>query len=301
MLKYATRSTANLSIAAPTIKSMPKRSLIMSETPQNDEYVEEINEPVEINDSVSDSETGDQVQDESNEQAEPKVDEVELAKQKANDAFNKQYGEKKQLERELEAQKARVAEFEAKQRAELEASVGDIPPLPDAFDDDYEQKIQARDEAIMKKAEFNVSQQTWQQQQQATQQQAAQAKQLEISNAIDSYTKRAKEFGISQEELQAAGNIVGNYGLSDDLVLHLLKDSDGALITKHLAANPQDGYALASTSPFEVSKFLDGIKQKASALKPKTTSAPSPATNLQGNGADPEANKYRHIKGAKFE
>ena len=68
---------------------MPTRSLPMSE-PQNDEYVEEI-QHVETNDSVSDSETDNQVQDESNEQAEPIVDEVEVAKQKANDAFNKQY------------------------------------------------------------------------------------------------------------------------------------------------------------------------------------------------------------------
>ena len=269
--------------------------------PQNDEYVEEVSEDIEINDSTSDSETENQAQDESEVQAEPEVDEVELAKRKANEAFNKQYGEKKQLERELEAERKRVAEFEAKQRAELAASVGDIPPLPDAFDDDYEQKIQARDAAIRKQAEFNYSQQTYQQQQRLAQEQAAQAKQAEIISSMDSYTKKALGLGIKQDELQAAGTTVGNYGLSDDLVMHILKDSDGPLITKHLAANPQDGYQLASISPFEVGKFLDGIKQKASALKPKTTNAPSPATNLQGNGADPEATKYRHIKGAKFE
>ena len=208
----------------------------MSE-PQNDEYVEEI-QHVETNDSVSDSETDVQVQDESNEQAEPIVDEVEVAKQKANDAFNKQYGEKKQLERELEAQKARVAEFENKQREEMAANVGNIPALPDAFDDDYEQKIQARDEAIRAQAQFNYSQQSHQQAQQAAQQQAAQAR---------------------------------------------------------------DGYELASMSPFAVGQFLDGIKQKASALKPKTSNAPKPATNLQGNGVDPEAGKYRNLKGTRYE
>ena len=89
--------------------------------------------------------------------------------------------------------------------------------------------------------------------------------------------------------------------LSDDLVMHILADNDGPLITKHLAANPQDGYELASMSPYSVGQFLDGIKTKASALKPKTSSTPAPATNLQGNGVDPEAGKYSHIKGAKFE
>ena len=271
----------------------------MSE-PQNDEYVEEI-QHVETNDSVSDSETDNQVQDESNEQAEPIVDEVEVAKQKANDAFNKQYGEKKQLERELEAQKARVAEFENKQREEMAANVGNIPALPDAFDDDYEQKIQARDEAIRAQAQFNYSQQSHQQAQQAAQQQAAQAREQDVHVSMESYTRKATELGIKQEELQAAGNKVGSYGLSEDLVMHILKDTDGPLITKHLAANPQDGYELASMSPFAVGQFLDGIKQKASALKPKTSNAPKPATNLQGNGVDPEAGKYRYSEGATFE
>tara|TARA_R110000851_G_scaffold129263_1_gene261922 strand:+ start:218 stop:1033 length:816 start_codon:yes stop_codon:yes gene_type:complete len=271
----------------------------MSE-PQNDEYVEEI-QHVETNDSVSDSETDNQVQDESNEQAEPIVDEVEVAKQKANDAFNKQYGEKKQLERELEAQKARVAEFENKQREEMAANVGNIPALPDAFDDDYEQKIQARDEAIRAQAQFNYSQQSHQQAQQAVQQQAAQAREQDVHVSMESYTRKATELGIKQEELQAAGNKVGSYGLSEDLVMHILKDTDGPLITKHLAANPQDGYELASMSPFAVGQFLDGIKQKASALKPKTSNAPKPATNLQGNGVDPEAGKYRNLKGTRYE
>ena len=226
----------------------------MSE-PQNDEYVEEI-QHVETNDSVSDSETDNQVQDESNEQAEPIVDEVEA--------------ERKRKEQ-------------------------------DAFDDDYEQKIQARDEAIRAQAQFNYSQQSHQQAQQAVQQQAAQAREQDVHVSMESYTRKATELGIKQEELQAAGNKVGSYGLSEDLVMHILKDTDGPLITKHLAANPQDGYELASMSPFAVGQFLDGIKQKASALKPKTSNAPKPATNLQGNGVDPEAGKYRYSEGATFE
>ena len=116
-----------------------------------------------------------------------------------------------------------------------------------------------------------------------------------------SYSNKATELGIKQEELQAAANTVANYGLSDDLVMHILGDSDGPLITKHLAANAQDGYQLAAMSPFEVGSFLDGIKAKASALKPKTSNAPTPATNLQGNGVDPEAGKYKNLGGAKFE
>ena len=42
------------------------------------------------------------------------------------------------------------------------------------------------------------------------------------------------------------------------------------------------------------------LKQKASALKPKTSNTPSPATNLQGNGVDPEAGKYKNLAGTKY-
>ena len=50
-----------------------------------------------------------------------------------------------------------------------------------------------------------------------------------------------------------------------------------------------------------VSEFLNTIKQKASALKQKTSNAPKPATNLSGNGADPELGKYKYLDGATFE
>jgi len=83
--------------------------------------------------------------------------------------------------------------------------------------------------------------------------------------------------------------------------MHILADSDGPLITKHLAANPQEGYQLASMSPYQVGSFLDGIKAKASALKPKKTNAPAPAERLTGNGADPEAGKYKNLRGTKYE
>jgi len=271
----------------------------MSETPQNDN--------IETNDPIPASETGEQVQAGLTAQVEQveadqaeQVDEVALAKQKANEAFSKQYGEKKQLERELEAERAKTAECERKQREAMQASVAEIPPLPDPFDDNYESKIKARDEALRANERFNADQQAQQQRQQLAQQQAAQAKQLELNASIETYSKKAISLGIEQSELQAAGAAVANYGLPDDLVMHILKDSDGPLITKHLAANPQDGYQLATMSPYAVGSFIDNIKSKAGALKPKQTNAPKPPTQLQGNSADPNASKYKHIAGVTY-
>lgn len=277
---------------------MPLRSINMSDTPQSNDVVnEEVNTDVAINDSVLESDTSNQVQDESIEQ----VDEVEVAKQKANDAFNKQYGEKKQLERDLAVANEFRAKTEQAERERLAVQVGDIPPMPDSFDDDFDAKVQARDEALVANANYQAQNNAYMQQEQFNQQQAAQAQQVKIQESMASYSSKALELGIKQEELQAAGNAVASYGLSNELVMHILADSDGPLITKHLAANPEDGYELASMSPYSVGKFLDGIKTKASALKPKTSNAPAPADNLQGVTSDFEGKQYKYIGGSEIE
>ena len=138
----------------------------MSETPQNDDVIiEEDNAVIETNDSVLESDTSNQVQDESSEQA----DEVAVAQEKANAAFNKQYGEKKQLERDLAAQREVNEKFQQAERERQAALVGEVPAMPDAFDDDYEEKVRIRDEALIAQANYNASNQAYEQQQQLQQ------------------------------------------------------------------------------------------------------------------------------------
>ena len=273
--------------------------LIMSEL-QTDSVESEVIEPAVIENPDNGAELATASESEHIENTE-KVDEVESEVSKQQTYINKQYGVNKQLERDVAARDVKIADFEKSERERQAAAVGDIPPMPDAFDDNVDEKMRVRDEAIAAQATFNANQNAYVQQQEANQQQAALAKQAKIQESMQSYSAKATELGIKQEELQAAGNAVANYGLSDDLVIHIINQPDGPLITKHLAANPQDGYQLAQMSPFEVGSFLDTIKAKASALKPKTSSTPNPATNLTGNGVDPEAGQYKNIKGATFE
>jgi hypothetical protein len=273
----------------------------MSDTPQNDETInEDVNEVVEINNSAVDSETTTPVEGELTQQ----VDEVELAKQKANEAFNKQYGEKKQLERDNAAQAEKLAKFEQAERERQAAQVGDIPPMPDAFDDDFEAKVKQRDEAIIANANYQAQNQAYLQQEQFNQQQAAQAKQLEGQKVLQAHNDRVKNLGIKPEAMVAAENAVMSYGLPPELLTHIAGMADSPLVINHLAANPVEGYELANlvaSTPYAVGAYLDKINEKASALKPKISSAPKPAANLQGNGVDPDMGKYQNIKGAKFE
>ena len=273
----------------------------MSDTPQNDDAINGyVEEEVVTNDSVSESGTDNDAQSESIEQ----VDEVEVAKQKANDAFNKQYGEKKQLERELEAIRAKNAAFEQAERERQAAQVGDIPPMPDAFDDNYLELVKKRDEAIIANTTYNNNHNNYLQQQQYTQQQVVQAEQFKANKTLQDHRDRVKVLGINADIMLAAENAVLNYQLPKDLLLKIAGDINSPLIIQYLAGSSQDGFDLANmarTDSYGVGQFLDVIKQKASTLKPKTSNAPKPATNLSGNGADPELGKYKYLDGATFE
>ncbi|WP_372857627.1 hypothetical protein [Pseudoalteromonas sp.] len=239
---------------------------------------------------------------ESEHEEQPKVED-EVAKQEAiQKAINKKHFEAQQAKRDLEAANKRIEEFEARQREEMAAQVGNIPPAPDPFDDDYDEKIRERDELIARKAQFDAQQSVWQQQQQTQQQQAQQLKQEQLQAQVQAYNARTKELGISPDELQAAGNTVAQYGISDDLTMAILADSDGPLITKYLAANPMELSSLSNMNPLQGAMHIERIvRAKATALKPKTSKAPNPSENLQGKGHKPDDGRYRNIKGAKFE
>lgn len=268
----------------------------MSDTPQNDDVIiEEDNAVIETNDSVLESDTSSQVQDESIEQ----VDEVAVAQEKANAAFNKQYGEKKQLERDLAAQAEKLAQFEQAERERQAAAVGNIPPMPDAFDDDFDVKVKQRDEAIIAQANYNAANNAYLEQQQFNQQQAAQAKQQEAAKLQNDFVTKARGIGATDEEFNGVINTLNNSGMTADTASGIMAlGADGYLVAKLLAASPQEAHGFNSLNLMQQGAKLVELKQKASALKPKTSNAPSPATNLQGNGAGDQ--KHPALNGVTY-
>jgi len=230
----------------------------------------------------------------------PQVDD-EIAKQEAvQKTINEKVFKQRQAERERDEFKAKVEAYERKQREEQEMLLQNVPPLPDPFDENYEEKIAQRDSILAKKAQYEWEQQFQQKQSQQQQEQAQRAKLEELQQKAVSYSARAKELGINQNELQEAANKVAQYQLNDDLVMEILSDKNGALITKYLAANPNDGYELATLSPYKQGVYLEQIKAKAGALKPKKTNAPEPPTHIKGSTVDVDSKRFTHSKGATF-
>lgn len=231
----------------------------------------------------------------------PQKAEIDAKQEAINKAINKKHFEAQQAKRERDELARKLAEYEEKQREMEAAKYDNIPPIPDAFDDDYEAKMAERDKALLAQAQFRAQQEAYNRQQEQLRQQQEAQKYQEFNEQVTKYGMRAKELGIPQEELQAAANTVGTLGLSDDLVRHIIADKDGPLIVRYLAANQADGIDLAQANPYSAGAKLIEIKQKASSLKPKKTGAPPPPTDISGKGAPKDLNKYPHIKGVKFE
>ncbi len=232
----------------------------------------------------------------------PEVSEDEK-KAKRQAAFNKEYGAKKQAERDRDAALKEVADLkQAQLNTNIPQAVGEMPDSLD-FDTDAE-FTQAKTQYINNikaHANHDAQQASIEQQRQqniaAQQQKAYEAQQASITK----YSENAKTLGVDPQELKLAANAVASYGISSDLTMAILSESNGPLITKYLAANPQEVSNLNSMNPYQAGAYMATLSEKASALKPKPSSAPSPTTDISGTGADPEAGKYNYISGSTID
>lgn len=214
--------------------------------------------------------------------------------------FNDQISKKTKLYRE---EQRRAEELE-KQVQELRAQIPQeqrptIPEHPDPYDDDYEVKVRARDDALREAAAYDARQQFAQEQEQLAAQQKEYAKQQELIAKVDAYSQRATALGIDRSSLYQAGMVVEGSSMSQELKNAILSDEQGPLITTHLAANPAVLDDLLQTPVFYVGSKLDAIKANVAGAKNKQSSAPPPVETIQGNGV-PET-MPETLKGAIFE
>ena len=228
------------------------------------------------------------------------VDEAKVKQAAIDKVINEKHFQAKQAERERDDALAKVAKFEKDKQEQDAALAGNIPPFPDSLDDDFEEKKTAYNEAIARQARFAESQAnfaTQQQNQQAATQAAEAAKTQQL---VAQYSAKASELGIDAAEMNAAMDAVVGFGLPGEAAQFLLSDTDGPLLTKHLAANPGDVITLSSMPVVQQGAFLSGLKVKAELLRPKTSNTPAPVDTLSVNGAQVDSKKYPNSEGAKF-
>lgn len=214
-----------------------------------------------------------------------------------NEAIGKKTAKLREMERRAEEAEQRAKDLEAKIPKQARP---EIPPMPDPYSDSYEDECQRRDKAIADQVSFDSQQESRLRQEQANQQQAEKDSYNDLMEKTKTYTKRAESFGIKAEVLQAAGQAVANYGISEDLGGYILQDPDGPLITAHLASNPIELDNIRSMDIGSAAVRIETvIKPQLESLKPKPSGAPDPTRILGGNGVAKKGNPL--IAGATFE
>ena len=263
------------------------------EAQAQDEYVEVVEETIEAV-QVEDSEIATE---------EPQTeDDREINQDAINKVINKKHFEKKEAERKEAAERQRADDLE-KQLNEMRQSQAPktVPDVPDPYSDTYEDDLAARDRALIAKAQNDAYQAQITQQTNQRQQEEFQQKQEHIRKQAKTYTENAVKQGITEDELRVAGNTVAQYGVSDELTMALLGDKDGASITRYLASNLGEIDTLSTMTGYQAAVYInENVRDKASALKPKTSNTPQPPTEIAGGGIDKDAGKYHLIGGATF-
>ncbi len=232
---------------------------------------------------------------------EPKAPEGFIKAEDAQKDINKQhrkYRDEQRAKKKIEAEAERLR----KENEELKASTIDttVPPIPDPYDEDYQEKIRLRDEAIQRKTAHDERLK----QLEADQTRNEEAKRAEQDKRdqemLDTFNSNLVKTGLNPVEVQNAAKTLVEWGTPDAIQDALLLDDDGPLIATYLTSNPLEFDALMGMSVLQQGKFLDEkIRPKASLLRPQTSKAPDPPVTLTGGGVQELEDPL--LKGAKFE
>lgn len=221
----------------------------------------------------------------------------EAVNKRINEITFQKYEEKRkreQLEEELNQLKAKI------EKQNTSSDDVQIPDLPDVYDDDYEEKIRAREAALKKAAELNARKTFLKEQEQQVLQEKMKRQQDEVMKQVNNMYSSAKKLGISEEELKSADATVSNFIKDPSIARFILAQDDAALIVKYLSSSAQELESLSSMDPLHASvRIATKIASEAKKLKPSSiTQTPDPIEIPKGKATlkdDP------YLEGAKFE
>lgn len=174
-----------------------------------------------------------------------------------------------------------------KELADLKAQSVDttIPALPDKFDDDFEQKMQVRDDAIKRSTAHDAEQTRLEEASKTKEKEQTDLNEESLRSKITVFDANMVQLGLNPAETNKAANMIADYGVSDVLQDILLEDEEGPLMVAYLANNPVELEQLNGMSALQlVNHLTTEVKPKASLLKPKTSEAPNPPVILSGGG-----------------
>ena len=202
----------------------------------------------------------------------------------------------REAQRETDKLRQELAEAQARIPKEVKPV---IPDEPDEYAENRSQLVDQRDEAIRQSDRWDAREEVRLEGIKAAKAKAEQDRQTELNQVFTDYEAQGKKLGVDAQELLAAGTAVGQYGLSDEIVIHIAKDDQGPLITTYLHKNPAALETIRQLDSLSAAAYIETqIKPNAAALGNKQPTAPDPVETLSGSGVAPSK---RGPKGATYE
>ena len=218
-----------------------------------------------------------------------------------NKVTQKRYEAERATKTAIQERDALQAKFDAIEANKPAPTVSEMPDRFDMSDEEFNAALQKRDTQRQELSDHNAAQKARQTASQAANDKALEDANAKIKEAGDSFRKKADQLGISKEIQDSSAQTVMNYGVSNDLLVHICGYDDSPLIMQYLASNPAELHELAGMGLAQAAIHVDGaISKKSAALRPKTSNAPDPVVPLSGNGVDPNASKHPAFKGGTY-
>lgn len=213
-----------------------------------------------------------------------------------NDRIAKKVAATKAAERRAQELEARLKEYEAKIP---KPEAPKVPPMPDRYDEHYEQKLADRDRAIEQAAAYKYQQAVQAQLSQHQQQEQLKAKQRELQEANTAYVQRGEKMGYKPEKLAAVTGEIIESGLGNSAQIFIRDDKSGPDICMYLSKNPDVlEEVLGMSEAMAIAHLATVVKEQAVSSARKGKTPPPPTDHLRGKGA-PEGG--RGPKGAIYE
>ena len=190
---------------------------------------------------------------------------------------------------ELEQQNRELAERLARLESQQPATTGppQIPPIPDQFDEHYEQKLAARDQAIQENAKWEARKENEQLIAQERQRQENLQQANELNRQVQQFNESARALGIDQNQQSQLVSRIAEAGVHGGVFEEIMNSPQGAKMLKGIGSlNTNDLLNFAEKSNKGQMGLVDAIieARNLAGTSVSQNAAPRPPEMLSGTG-----------------
>lgn len=204
--------------------------------------------------------------------------------------------ENTRLQQERDDANAKIAELTKVSRPE-------IPPVPDVYDPDYDQKLIDRDAKIVAQGNFDANLKYQEDVAIKNQQDFIDNRIIEIDKSKKSFREGATTLGIDHKDLDVAEAYVATVlttanAQTAEFVLN--RSEDGPAIVMYLSENPAELEKVAGMTPMQAAVYItNDVAPKVAGSNNKPDDPPEPVETF--NGKKSVEREDSHLKGCTFE